>query len=64
MIFPDGTKRAGFFNKNVYSLPLKSRAQIKDIEHEMPEEILDELLDYLVERNKKIDQMKEDGQDV
>jgi hypothetical protein len=47
MIFPNGIKRAGFFNNNVYSLPLKSRSQIKDIENEMPEEILDELLDYL-----------------
>lgn len=64
MIFPDGTKRAGFFNKNVYSLPLKARAQIKGIEQEMPEEILEELLDYLEERNKKINQMKDDGLDV
>ena len=64
MIFPDGTKRAGFFNKNVYSLPLKSRDQIRDIENDMPEEILQELLDYLQERNKKIDKMKDDGLDV
>jgi hypothetical protein len=26
MIFPNGIKRAGFFNNNIYSLPLKSRA--------------------------------------
>ena len=64
MIFPDGTRRAGFFNKNVYSLPLKARAQIKEIEHEMPEEILEELLSYLAERNKKINQMKDEGLDV
>jgi len=30
----------------------------------MPEEILDELLDYLNQRNKKIDKMKDDGLDV
>lgn len=64
MIFPNGIKRAGFFNNNIYSLPLKSRAQIKDIENEMPEEILDELLDYLNQRDKKIDKMKDDGLDV
>ena len=26
MIFPNGINRAGFFNNNIYSLPLKSRA--------------------------------------
>jgi hypothetical protein len=30
----------------------------------MPEEILDELLDYLNQRDKKIDKMKDDGLDV
>ena len=64
MIFPNGVKRAGFFNNNVYSLPLKDRSQIRNIENEMPEEILDELLEYLNERNKKIEKMKDDGLDV
>ena len=64
MIFPNGVKRAGFFNNNVYSLPLKDRSQIRNIEDEMPEEILDELLEYLNERNKKIEKMKDDGLDV
>ena len=31
---------------------------------DMPEEILEELLAYLDERNKKINQMKDDGLDV
>jgi hypothetical protein len=54
MIFPDNSKRAGFFEKNVYSLPLNSRSQIRDLEMDMPEDILNELLVYLGEREEKI----------
>lgn len=36
MLFPDGTKRAGFFENNVFHLPLKSRDQITKLEEEMP----------------------------
>lgn len=64
MIFPDGSKRAGFFDNNVYQLPLKSKSQLQELQHEMPEEILEELLAYLDERAYKIQQMKDQGIDV
>ena len=28
MKFPDGTKRAGFFENNVYTIPLKAKSQL------------------------------------
>lgn len=54
MVFPDGSKRAGFFENNVYSLPLQSKSQLQELQMDMPEEILEELLAYLDERNEKI----------
>lgn len=64
MNFPDGSKRAGFFDNNVFQLPLKERKQILDLENEMPDEILNELLEYLELRQKKIKDLKEAGEDV
>jgi hypothetical protein len=47
MIFPDGSKRAGFFENNVFHLPLQSRNQLKKLEDEMPSELLEKLLEYI-----------------
>jgi len=60
MYFPDGTKRAGFFDQNVFKLPLKSRDMIRPLEEEMPSKLLNQLLDYLEERVKKIMNMKDE----
>jgi len=54
MQFPDGAKRAGFFDTNVFQVPLKSTQQLKDIEEEMPDDIRNDLIDYLEERQNKI----------
>ena len=43
-------KRAGFFENNIYVKPLRSREEMKELEHDMPEEIKDELLKYLEHR--------------
>lgn len=64
MIFPDGSKRAGFFDNNVYQLPLKSKSQLQELQNDMPEEILDELLAYLNEREGKINDMRGQGFDI
>ena len=47
MIFPDGSKRAGFFENNVFHLPLKSKDQLIKLEDEMPSNLLIKLLDYI-----------------
>ena len=36
MVFQDGVKRAGFFENNIFMLPLTEIEQIKDLEIEMP----------------------------
>ena len=43
-------KRAGFFENNIYVKPLTSREEMKDLEHDMPEDIKDEFLKYLEHR--------------
>ena len=43
-------KRAGFFENNIYVRPLRSREEMKELEHDMPEDIKDELLKYLEHR--------------
>ena len=34
-------KRAGFFENNIYVKPLRSREEMKELEHDMPEDIKD-----------------------
>jgi len=36
MCFPDGKKRAGFFENNVYVMPLKDESAYNSLENEMP----------------------------
>ena len=43
-------QRAGFFENNIYVRPLRSREEMKELEHDMPEDIKDELLKYLEHR--------------
>ena len=50
MIFPDGVKRAGFFESNTFQLPLKDVDQIQDSIDDIPEEIFNELIDYIEAR--------------
>ena len=58
MIFPDGVKRAGFFEKNVFQVPLKNKEQYSEIEEEIPEEIRNELELFLREREAKAEQLR------
>ena len=58
MTFPDGLKRAGFFEDNMFVIPLKARSQITNLEDEMPDDLLQELIEYLEERQAKIDDLR------
>lgn len=53
MTFPDGVKRAGFFENNVFQIPLKAYDQFSEIADEMPQDILNELKLFLRERDAK-----------
>ena len=53
MIFPDGVKRAGFFEKNVFQVPLRHKQQYEEFEEEIPDSILKELGLFLDEREAK-----------
>lgn len=64
MLFPDQSKRAGFFENNIFTIPLKQWSEIKNLENEMPEDIRRELENHLNERTQKFNQMKDDNMDM
>lgn len=50
MKFPNGKSRAGFFEKNIFVLPLKDMKTLDHLAKELPKEILVELREYLKAR--------------
>lgn len=60
MIFPNGKKKAGFFENNVFVLPLKDDEALKPLlnEEDIPEEFITEFMECLQERKLR---QKEDG---
>jgi len=50
MMFPNGVKRAGFFESNTFQLPLKDVEQFQESIEDMPEDILNELVEYVEAR--------------
>lgn len=61
MTFPDGVKRAGFFENNMFVITLKTREQMKELENDMPVDILNELLAFLANREKRLDDLRAQG---
>ena len=43
MIFPDGYRRAGFFEKNIYKKALESIQEVSEYESEMDIQVPEEL---------------------
>lgn len=62
--FPDGKKRAGFFENNVYIMPLKDMKVLEHLGADMPEDMLIKFTEYLSERNQKqpIEEEEEDSE--
>lgn len=58
MTFQDGSKRAGFFEYNLFTIPLKGFDQLRHIDSQMPDELFMELQSYIQTRDKKIKEMK------
>ena len=61
MTFPDGIKRAGFFENNMFVIPLKKREQMAQLEPDMPVDILNDLLAYLDARERRIAELVAQG---
>jgi hypothetical protein len=64
MAFPDGTQRAGFFENNIFQLPLTNKNQLKGLDDQMPEDIYQLFSDYLRDREQKFQQMRDEGLSV
>lgn len=63
LCFQDGKKRAGFFENNVYVMPLKDDQALKHLSSEMPESMLEEFQEYLAERfQRQPDDIQEESE--
>lgn len=52
MIFPDGTKRAGYFDQNVFKESIKSITEINAVRNVLSEECINQIQEYLSKRRR------------
>ena len=64
MLFNNGKKIAGFFENNIFMMPVKEEEQIDKFASEIPEDIKVEILEFLKDRKIKTQQLRDDGVDV
>ena len=65
MKFPNNNKpRAGFFERNIFIMPLRDKKTISALAGELPQDLRVELEKYLSERYEQVQKAVEDGQDL
>ena len=64
MIFNHGKKIAGFFENNIFMMPVKDEEQIDKFASEIPQDIKAEILEFLRDRKIKTQQLKDDGVEI
>jgi hypothetical protein len=60
MKFPNGKPRAGFFERNIFVLPLRDRKTIDILASELPLDLKQELEFYLAERQETIQNLNQE----
>ena len=58
--FQNGKKRAGFFENNVYVMPLKDDQALTYLQNEMPEAMIQDFQQYLTDRYQKQPNIQEE----
>lgn len=52
MIFPDGTRRAGYFDQNVFKESIKSISEIDSVRNVLSDECIIQIQEYLSKRGR------------